>query len=125
MLPLAYSLAAGQIGALELDARQTWEVLLTSAQSIFALVVIASFSFSLMEASLLLGLFMVQLFFPSPEFRFWYSLVYIALAVGMALLIRQNRVSLLLGMLPRMRRPLRRHLSGKKKSALHRRAMGV
>ena len=101
------------------------EVLLTSAQSIFAIVVIASFSFSLVEASVLLGLFMVQLFFPSPEFRFWYSWVYITLAVGMAVLIRQNRVSLLLGMSPRIRRPLRRHFAGKKKSASYRQAMGV
>lgn len=70
MLPLAYSLSAGQIGALQLDVRQMREVLLTSAQSIFAIVMIASFSFSLVEASVLLGLFMVQLFSPSLEFRF-------------------------------------------------------
>lgn len=125
MLPLAYSLSAGRIGALQLDARQMWEVLLTSAQSIFAIVMIASFSFSLVEASVLLGLFMVQLFFPSPEFRFWYSWVYIALAAGMAVLIRQNRLSLLLGLWPEMRRPLRRHFVGKKKSAARRQAMGV
>ena len=119
MLPLAYSLAAGQIGALQLDTRQSWEVLLTSAQSIFAIVVIASFSFSLVEASVLLALFMIQLFFPSPEFRFWYSWVYIALAVGMALLFRQNRVSLLLGVPRRVRRPLWRRLAGRKKISPH------
>jgi cation:H+ antiporter len=113
MLPLAYSLAAGRIGALELDTRQSWEVLLTSAQSLFAIVLIANFSFSLREASILLGLFAVQLFFPSPEFRFWYALAYIGLAVVL-MLRRESRVALLAGLPRRVRHPLRRHLAGKK-----------
>ena len=124
MLPLAYSLAAGQIGALQLDTRQSWEVLLTSAQSIFALVVIANFSFSLREASMLLGLFMIQLFFPSPEFRSWYALVYIGLAV-ILMLKRDNRVSLLTSLPRQARQLLRRHLAGKKKSISHRRTVSV
>jgi cation:H+ antiporter len=124
MLPLAYSLAAGRIGALQLDTRQSWEVLLTSAQSLFALVVIANFSFSLREALILLGLFTVQLFFPSPEFRSWYSLVYIGLAVVL-MLRRDNRVSLLIGVPRQLRQPLRRHLSGKKHSVSHRRATSM
>ncbi|MBI3302009.1 MAG: sodium:calcium antiporter [Deltaproteobacteria bacterium] len=111
MLPLAYSLSAGQVASMHLDHRQVAEVLLTSAQSIFALVVIASFTFSLAEALVLLTLFTIQLFFPSPEIRSLYSVVYIALALGLAFMNRQNRVSLL-SVVPRgVRRSLRRRPS--------------
>src|SRR5881296_1308183 len=79
MLPLAYSLSSGQVASMHMDARQVAEVLLTSAQSVFALVVIASFTFSLTEALVLLALFVSQLFFPSPEIRYLYAVVYIVL----------------------------------------------
>lgn len=115
MLPLAYSVSAGRIGALLLDDRQTAEVLLTSAQSIFALVVIANFRFSLVEAFILLGLFVVQLFFPSPGFRLAYSIVYVVLALGLAFLTRRNRVSLLVGIPRPVRRPLRRRMGSIKR----------
>jgi cation:H+ antiporter len=111
MLPLAYSLSAGQIMPMQLDARQAEEILLTAAQSLFALVVIASFTFSLGEALVLLGLFVSQLFFISPEIRYLYSLVYIVLALALALMIRQNRISLLSAVPLGLRRPLRRRAS--------------
>jgi cation:H+ antiporter len=60
-LPLAYSVGAGHPAALPLDARQTAEVLLTAAQSLFGVAVLASLSFSLSEAGLLAGLFSLQL----------------------------------------------------------------
>src|SRR5205814_3718328 len=92
MLPLAYSLSSGQVASMHMDARQVAEVLLTSAQSVFALVVIASFTFSLTEALVLLALFISQLFFPSPEIRYLYSVVYLVLALGLAFMNRRNRV---------------------------------
>src|SRR6266540_3442244 len=60
-LPLAYSFGAGHLGALPLDQRQTGEVLLTAAQSLFGVAVLASLSLSLVEASLLGVLFLAQL----------------------------------------------------------------
>jgi len=120
MLPLAYSLAAGRIGAMLLDERQTAEVLLTSAQSIFALVVIANFRFSLIEALILLGLFAVQLFFPSPGFRLAYSVVYMVLALGLALLTRRNRISLIAGIPYGVRRPFQRHVFNTKRRRMSR-----
>lgn len=110
MLPLCYSLSAGQLSAMHLDARQVSEVLLTSAQSIFALVVIANFRFSLMEAGLLLGLFVVQLFFPSPQFRLAYSVVYIVFALGLVMFLRHTRLSVVVGAPRPLRRPLQRYL---------------
>src|SRR5712692_645067 len=60
-LPLAYSVGAGQLAALPLDNRQAAEVLLTAAQSLFGIAVLASMSLSLFEAALLAGLFVAQL----------------------------------------------------------------
>jgi cation:H+ antiporter len=60
-LPVAYSVGAGHLGALPLDQRQTGEVLLTAAQSLFGVAVLASMSLSLIEAGLLGGLFLAQL----------------------------------------------------------------
>jgi len=124
MLPLAYSLSSGQVASMHMDARQVAEVLLTSAQSVFALVVIASFTFSLAEALVLLTLFISQLFFPSPEIRYLYAVAYIVLALGLAFMNRRNRVSLLSSMPRWLRRPLRRRSSSAEKRRPPRRAAG-
>jgi cation:H+ antiporter len=60
-LPLAFSFGAGHAAALPLDQRQIAEVLLTAAQSLFGIAVLASLSLSLLEAGLLAGLFLAQL----------------------------------------------------------------
>ncbi len=59
-LPLAFSVGAGQLAALPLDSRQSAEVLLTAAQSLFGIAVLASMSLSLFEAALMAGLFIAQ-----------------------------------------------------------------
>jgi cation:H+ antiporter len=110
MLPIAYSLSSGHLMPMHMDARQQAEMFLTSAQSLFALVVIANFSFSTGEALILLGLFLVQLFFASPEVRFAYAFVYLVLAGALAFGLRHNRVSLLTMMPRRVRRSLRPHV---------------
>lgn len=108
MLPLAYCVSTGQLEPMHLDTRQVEEILLTAAQSLFAVAVIASFTFSLNEAIALFVLFVSQLFFVSPEVRFLYSVLYLALAVALLVTIRENRISLLSGMPVRMRRSWRR-----------------
>jgi cation:H+ antiporter len=60
-LPLAFSFGAGTVAALPLDQRQVAEVLLTAAQSLFGVAVLASLSLSLLESALLAGLFTAQL----------------------------------------------------------------
>jgi cation:H+ antiporter len=60
-LPVAYSWGGGRIAALPLDERQTAEVLLTAAQSLFGLGTLASLSLSLTEGALLAALFILQL----------------------------------------------------------------
>ena len=60
-LPLAYSFGAGHAVSLGLDERQTAEVLLTAAQSLFGLGVIATLCLSLGRGALLAGLFVLQI----------------------------------------------------------------
>ena len=60
-LAVAYSAGAGHPAALPLDQRQVGEVLLTAAQSLFGVAVLASLTLSLWEAALLAGLFVAQL----------------------------------------------------------------
>ncbi len=91
MLPLAYSISAGQVGVMSLDARQVEEVLLTAAQSLFAVAVIANLSFSLGEATLLALLFGTQLFFTAPAVRYGYSIAYIVLTVLLLLYNSESR----------------------------------
>jgi cation:H+ antiporter len=60
-LPIAYSIGAGHIASLPLDERQVAEVLLTAAQSLFGVGVLASMSLSLWDSAVLAGLFVGQL----------------------------------------------------------------
>lgn len=66
-LPLAYSFAMGAPSAMPLNDVQVREVFLTTAQSVFGIVVLLSFTFSLGEAALLLGLFLGQIVTHLPE----------------------------------------------------------
>lgn len=59
-LAVAYSVGAGQPDSLPLDARQTSEVLLTGAQSLFGVATLASLTFTLAEAGGLATLFAAQ-----------------------------------------------------------------
>ncbi len=60
MIPLFYSIGAGRIGALPLDARQHEEFFLTAAQSLFAVALLLRLRLTLRGALALLGLFLVQ-----------------------------------------------------------------
>ncbi|MGH9040592.1 MAG: sodium:proton exchanger [Acidimicrobiia bacterium] len=59
-LPIAFALAAGSTDGLPIIARQREEVLLTAAQSFFAVVILLNLSMSLKEAGALFVLFWAQ-----------------------------------------------------------------
>jgi cation:H+ antiporter len=90
-LPLVYSVGLGHAGALHLDSRQIEEILLTAAQSLFAVAVICNLRLSTFEAVVMLVLFLSQLAVPSPSVRYGFALVYTTL--GLALLAK-NRTDL-------------------------------
>ena len=94
-LPVAYGISGRTTAGLPLDARQTEELLLTSAQSFLAAVVICDLRFSRTEAVLLAVLFGIQLLFPSREVRLAFAAVYMALAAGILLSSSARRSALL------------------------------
>jgi cation:H+ antiporter len=95
MLPVVFAVSAGRLGPMEMDQRQIEEMFLTAAQSLFAVAILANLSFSLGEAIVIFVLFSTQLFFPDPLFRFYYSFLYVALALGMVLLKKDARQGVL------------------------------
>ena len=79
-LPIAYSASLGSASHLPLDARQTEEFLLTSAQSLFAIVLLLKLRIKGIAAGALFVLFITQLFFTSTHDRYIYSFIYLGLA---------------------------------------------
>jgi cation:H+ antiporter len=75
-IPIAFCLSSGTWRGLPLDARQTEELWLTSAQSLLATLLIADHHFGLREALLLAALFFGQLVFPSTEVRYGFIVAY-------------------------------------------------
>jgi cation:H+ antiporter len=90
-LPLAYGLAAGGMSPMILNGRQKEELLLTSAQSLFAAVVISDFRFSLWEAILLLALFTGQLMMPQENIRLIFCGLYLVATVAMLVMSKTRR----------------------------------
>jgi cation:H+ antiporter len=94
-LAVAYSLALGRPAGLPLDERQMEELFLTSAQSLFALALIANFDLSVREATVLLGTFLLQLFFPGQEVRLVMGAAYVVAAVAVVGASASRRAALL------------------------------
>ena len=88
-LPVAFSISGETLGGLPLDGRQTEEVLLTAAQSLFAVAILINLSLARREAGALLGLFLIQFLIPISEVRLAIAGIYIVLAV--LLMVRQRR----------------------------------
>jgi len=82
-IPIAFALSSGTTNGLPLDERQTEEMLLTSAQSLFAAILIADLRFSRKEAILLLSLFLGQFLFTSTENRYLFIGLYLLLSLGL------------------------------------------
>jgi cation:H+ antiporter len=87
-LPIVFAIASGSFQGLPVETRQREELLLTAAQSVFAVATLSSLSISLREAALLLGLFFAQFVIgalvPAPWHgieRIAVSVVYLVLAV--------------------------------------------
>lgn len=89
MLPLVYSVALGQPDALPLDTRQRDEVLLTAAQSLFAVTLLLDLRLSLIGAGALLGLFVTQMVL--PETRGAITVAYFALT-ALTLALSRGRI---------------------------------
>lgn len=92
-LPIAFSLSGETLGGLPLDSRQSEEVFLTAAQSLFAVAILLSLSLSRIEAAGLIGLFTVQFLIPISEVRIVIAIIYITLALAILWQQRQHFLS--------------------------------
>ena len=101
-LPLVYSIALGRPGALPIDSRQVEELFLTSAQSLFAVVLIVGLSLSLRGGAALFVLFVAQLFTTWEPARWGFAVAYIVLALGLLAFDQSRRAALV--RLPRVAR---------------------
>ncbi|MBK7947983.1 MAG: sodium:calcium antiporter [Deltaproteobacteria bacterium] len=90
-LPIAFMVASGGWSGLPLDARQSEELFLTSAQSLLATALIIDLDFSRLEAIVLTGLFGVQLVFPDAEVRLAFGVLYLVIFVGLIVHSRSRR----------------------------------
>ncbi len=82
-IPVAYAISAGGWSGLPLDERQTEELILTSAQSLLAAIMIVDLRFSRAEAIALATLFAGQFLFTSTEVRYLFIALYLAISVGL------------------------------------------
>jgi len=97
-LPVAFMVAGGSLRGLPLDARQTEELLLTSAQSLLATLLICELRLSRLSAVMLAALFLVQLVFPDTKVRLAFCALYLVI-VGGLLVHSPSRRQALLGLL--------------------------
>jgi cation:H+ antiporter len=106
-LPLVYSIALGRPGALPLDHRQVEELFLTSAQSLFAVVLILGLSLNLRGGIALFVLFIAQLFTTWEPARWAFAFGYVILAIGILAFDASRRAALI-----RLPREARASVSG-------------
>ncbi len=95
MLPVVFMISGGSMAPMVMDQRQIEEMFLTAAQSLFAVAILANLSFSLFEAAVIFLLFSTQLLFPDPQFRFYYSFLYIFLAMALVIAKKDCRAGVI------------------------------
>jgi cation:H+ antiporter len=102
-LPVAFYLGGGELAGLPLDARQTEELVLTTAQTVFGVAVLLDLMITRAEALLLLGLFAAQFVFPTPGVRYLVAAAYAVLAAVLVVRHRRHLPALMLAARPRRR----------------------
>lgn len=99
-LPIAFAVSSGDWAPMELDARQSSEILLTGAQSLFGVVLLARMRFTRPAALTLAALFIVQLSLPDPAIRAAFVWLYLGSALALVVVDgdrRRTLVSLVTG----------------------------
>jgi cation:H+ antiporter len=94
-LAIAYSISGETLSGLPMDLRQREEVLLTAAQSVFAVMLIVDKRLSARAAVPLFGLFILQFFFHDELIRMVLAGVYFVLAAGLLLVRRRTLVNVM------------------------------
>ncbi|MDM3904306.1 sodium:proton exchanger [Mycobacterium intracellulare subsp. chimaera] len=106
-LPIAYYIGGGHLAGLPMDARQTEEFVLTTAQTVLGVAMLLTLRLTGAKALLLLGLFVAQFALPDEQARYIISAVYIVVAVVFAIRYRNEvRPLLAAGSRRRSQQPL-------------------
>ena len=79
-IPIVYAISLGGWSGLPLDERQTEELILTSAQSLLATILISDLRFSRRDAIMLALLFIGQFAFTSTHVRYLFIVMYLLIA---------------------------------------------
>lgn len=87
-ITIVFSISAGEVMSFPLDDRQSIEFLLTAAVSAFAIILIAPRVLGARVGLVLLGLFIVHLFFSDPGQRLIFSYIYFGLAIFLIVIDR-------------------------------------
>ena len=93
-VPIAFAISAGGFSGLPIDDRQTQELILTSAQSLLAVLIICDLRFTRVEALALAVLFGGQFMFTSNEVRYLFIGLYLVLSAAMLLNAERRRLFL-------------------------------
>jgi cation:H+ antiporter len=102
MLPLVYSISLGKLAPLPLTGRQDQEVLLTVAQTLFAVLIMLDLRLHWHGALVLFGLFLAGFIWPTHHAAL--SAVYMAMGIVAAVLSRRQIVMVLGHTTGRLRR---------------------
>ena len=89
-LPVAYMVGGGSARGLVLDARQVEEFVLTAAQTLLGLSILLDLRFRARESIVLCFLFAVQFLFPQQSVRWVLSGIYLAVAITLLVLRRDQ-----------------------------------
>ena len=87
---LIFSASAGDILSFPLDSRQSTEFLLTSAMSIFAILLIAPRLISWKAGAVLLVIFIAHLFFTDTTQRLIFAFIFLGMAAGLVIIDRRR-----------------------------------
>ncbi len=93
-IPVVFMISQGSMDPFPFDARQKEEILLTAAQSLFAVVLLSRLRLSLWGSLALISLFSIQFAFPSTHVRYILSFVYLGLGALFVVFDRARMVNL-------------------------------
>src|SRR5260221_9728109 len=94
-VPVVYAIAHRSAAPMSMDSRQVEEVMLTAAQSLFAIAVLANLTISRGQAVGLRVLFLAQFGFEDQAIRYGFAATYIGLFLVLLIKQRANREGLI------------------------------
>tara|TARA_B110000116_G_C16776255_1_gene555927 strand:- start:1373 stop:2065 length:693 start_codon:yes stop_codon:yes gene_type:complete len=93
-LPIVYAASIGDFSSMQLDSRQSIEILLTAAQTFFAFTLLLNLFMSNKSALALLLLFTSQIMIPLESARLVFCMVYLIISILLLTISKEKRNAL-------------------------------